>query len=74
VSSRTARAIQRNPVSKNQKKKKKKKDSQYSTFTVLFYKPTYRRWSQVLAGAVKVLGSLLSSSNFFFFFLNECAW
>jgi hypothetical protein len=26
VSSRTARAIQRNPVSKNQKKKKKKKD------------------------------------------------
>jgi hypothetical protein len=27
VSSRTARAIQRNPVSKNQKKKKKKKRS-----------------------------------------------
>ena len=27
VSSRTARAIQRNPVSKSQKKKKKKKDS-----------------------------------------------
>ena len=27
VSSRTARAIQRNPVSKTQKKKKKKKDS-----------------------------------------------
>jgi hypothetical protein len=26
VSSRTVRAIQRNPVSKNQKKKKKKKD------------------------------------------------
>jgi hypothetical protein len=26
VSSRTARAIQRNPVSKNQKKKKKKKN------------------------------------------------
>jgi hypothetical protein len=28
VSSRTARAIQRNPVSKNQKKKKKKKKQQ----------------------------------------------
>jgi hypothetical protein len=30
VSSRTARATQRNPVSKNQKKKKKKKSTSYS--------------------------------------------
>jgi hypothetical protein len=42
VSSRTARAIQRNPVSKNQKKKKKKKKKErkrntfkYVSFSIL---------------------------------------
>jgi hypothetical protein len=38
VSSRTARAIQRNPVSKNQKKKKKKKQTKY-----IFPKGTQRK-------------------------------
>jgi hypothetical protein len=33
VSSRTARAIQRNPVLKNQKKKKKKKSCSHDTFS-----------------------------------------
>jgi hypothetical protein len=39
VSSRTAKAIQRNPVSKNQKKKKKRKNSasnHRNTYTFMF--------------------------------------
>jgi hypothetical protein len=41
VSSRTARAIQRNPVSKNHKKKKKRKKKERKktiTYKVLFFK------------------------------------
>jgi hypothetical protein len=37
VSSRSARATQRNPVSKNQKKKKKKKMKMKITFLCSFY-------------------------------------
>jgi hypothetical protein len=43
VSSRTARAIQRNPVSKNQKPKTKKKKKEIETISFLFLKAGYCR-------------------------------
>jgi hypothetical protein len=53
VSSRTARAIQRNPVSKNQKKKKKKKQQQKNLKILPYSSSTLARKQALTHGAVK---------------------
>jgi hypothetical protein len=53
VSSRTARAIQRNPVSKKQKTKKQKKTKNQKCSYPLSYLPS----SQLLCGFVIVVGT-----------------
>jgi hypothetical protein len=69
VSSRTARAIQRNPVSKNQKKKKKKKKIKKKTKNFKAYlccpnilRPVFFHYSVINLGEVTILEKTASPS------------